>query len=167
MFGMTERLDQQPPEDYYQRLKDGYGSFNEETGEWDFTRDQVIENVEQHGWSLSEGRGNNVCVRDSAGRIIRNSAAPVNLSSQSFNDLANEMKGILMTSVLEDQIYDEWLASLQVAMAKGDMRAAKIFSDVFMGRPPEISTHLAVSRETIEMKIAQALQPQRTVYVKE
>ena len=47
MFGMTERIDQQPPEDYYQRLKDGYGSFNEETGEWDFTRDQVIENVEQ------------------------------------------------------------------------------------------------------------------------
>lgn len=52
-------------------------------------------------------------------------------------------------------------------MAKGDMRAAKIFSDVFMGRPPEISAHLAVSRESIEVKLAQALAPQSTRTVRE
>ena len=167
MFGLINTMDAQPAENYFDRLKEGYGDRDDETGEWTYTREQVITNVKQRGWSLTEGRGNSVCVRDDGGRIVGNSTAPLSLTSKSYNDLANEMKGILVTSVLEDRIYDEWLTSLQVAMAKGDMRAAKIFSDVFMGRPPEISAHLAVSRESIEVKLAQALAPQQSRTVRE
>ena len=148
---MTELTEHNP---LYDRLRDHYGDDDE-----GWSKQEIIELVETDSWNLSEGRAGQICVRNSTGRIIKGSVAPISMESYSYSDIIQEIRGMLAQTVIENNLFDRWLSSLMEQVESGDPRALKLFSDCFLGRPPEIGTHVTLSSSKVDLMFAQALNP--------
>tara|TARA_Y100000593_G_scaffold86246_2_gene164607 strand:+ start:3719 stop:4207 length:489 start_codon:yes stop_codon:yes gene_type:complete len=146
-------------EDYYERLRDGYGDYDEETESYEWPKERVVSLVENGIWTLSEGRGGMVTVRDDSGRIVKGSPAPLSLNHSSYSDVVREIRGILATTVLENRSYDVFFVQLMKSIQKGDVRAMKLFAEIFLGRPPEISASLNMTKSQIDIMFQESLMP--------
>ena len=120
---------------FYDRLEPEYVSIKndgEERRPW--TKERIIEKVENEGWSLREGRGGGVTITTSRGWIIPGSPPPMPraTSVDPFAEEVAEVRQALMNVSREMNTDVEFLGALITAMNKGNVQAMKLYADIFV-----------------------------------
>ena len=131
---------------FYDRLEPEYVSIKndgEERTPW--TKERIIEKVENDGWSLREGRGGGVCITTSRGWMIPGSPPPMpnKLAVDPYAEEVAEVRQALMNVSREMNADIEFLGALITSMNKGNVQAMKLYAEIFVIPKPTQSPTLS------------------------
>ena len=138
---LAERRERYVPQDYsmfYDRLKAEYkhplldeDKFSDRPV---WTKDEVIDAVENKGWRLGEGRGGGITVWQPNGRMLYGSPPPMPLVG-SVDPYADEVARVRqgLHNLNNQMDHDvQWIANLMAKVNKGDVSAMRLYAEIFI-----------------------------------
>ena len=133
-----ERDQEQDYSRFYDRLKAEYRHplWDEEkySDRPVWTKDEVIDAVENKGWRLGEGRAGGITVFQPNGRILYGSPPPMPLvgSTDPYADgVARVRQGLHDLNVQMDHDV-HWIANLMSKVNAGDVPAMRLYAEIFI-----------------------------------
>jgi hypothetical protein len=136
---MQERDGQKDYTQFYERLEPLYVDKKDPDNEQkQWTKERIIEMVENDAWSLREGRGGGVCVQTSRGYILPGSPPPMpnKLAIDPYAEEAAEVRQALMGINREMNYEVEFFGALMSKIQRGDVQAMRLYAELFVQPKP-------------------------------
>ena len=138
--------------EFYDRLKIQYNAgqelYDKDPDKYPaYSKEEIIENVENYGWILGEGRGGGVCVRMANGRIIYGSPppAPLPVIADGFQIAVDEFRLQLIELNQITNTPEMFFKALMNKVNQSDVKAMQLYADLFLtpqkqAKGPSLST---------------------------